>query len=253
MKKVRVISSFRRFQAISDLSQLATAGGAAAYRTIAESIPADIDETIEMTAQLQDAARFGQALKQEVGDELYPRLLFAATQPQPNRAAFRTATALLLIDRLLDGYSEDGLEDYWDAFVETYRGEPGPVRAAIVQGYLAAASRGLCDLDPLPEVEDGLTRDGRDVLTSVRATVTIPDSKAEGARQCLIHALPAQDQAGVAEQFWRRNGFSLIGLDRAVGSALWAGFRYLYEVDQKWDPFGAGARGPLIAIPMGLY
>ena len=172
---------------------------------------------------------------------LHPQLLLAATLPDDDVAAFSTATAVLLADRLQRGRGDDDLYWHWDAFRPHYRLLEAPIRAALFQGYAHAHRAGLVTLDTLPGPADLVTRAPMDV----RALL---EGAGEGAAADVLRAaLEPQADDAAAARLWERHG-ARMRLDPAAAPLLSA-MRHIYERSPRFRPFSDRMLDPAAADP----
>ncbi|MDV7144583.1 hypothetical protein R3X27_18040 [Tropicimonas sp. TH_r6] len=145
---------FRALQAIMDLRATAGRQPRSAIKGIEARIPpADRARGADAQALTRLILHQGARLETEQDQQLLDALLFAATQPEADPAAFAAATAILLADRLQSGLGQDDLGQFWSSFHPAYFALPAHDRAAIAQSFLAGASLGRVRLpDPEPQL-----------------------------------------------------------------------------------------------------
>ena len=148
---------------------------------------------------------------------IYGEVMLAAALPDDDFPAFTSATALLLLDRILGGDGEDNLFWNWDAFADHYRLADPPVRAALMNGFRVGAERGVVSLGTPVDPDDCLT-DGREAVLRALGVYPVAD------------ALLGDTDAEEAGRLW-----ALHSRNRLSDPEQRA-FRYLYERPQSMSP-----------------
>ncbi len=145
---------FRALQAIMDLRATAGRQPRSAIKGIEARIPpADRARGADAQALTRLILHQGARLETEKDRLLLDALLFAASQPEIDPAAFAAATAILLADRLQSGFGQEDLGHFWSTFHPAYFALPSHDRAAITQGFLAGAALGrLRQAEPEPQL-----------------------------------------------------------------------------------------------------
>ena len=202
---------FRRRQAISDLISVVRSHRSAMAR---------LGVTPEERDGIARVIASGCLIRGLHQDRIASQLLLIAALPDDDFPAFITATAILVANRLSGGYGDDNLYWNWDAFQEHYRLADAPVRAALMNGFLAMDKVGLVTLDGGPSEADCLTRQETDVLAS------LPKGDSLGLASAIASDLPEVD----AGRLWRKASGS------ELPSTMQAGFRYLYERPRSIEP-----------------
>lgn len=150
-------------------------------------------------------------------DDLYARIALAAAMPDEDFARFTSATALLMIDRLLDGDGSDDLYWHWDAFSAEYRTAAAPFRAALFCGFRAMQAGGRVALGGQVPEEDCLTYRRSHVLAALAVS-----GRQSPLAAALEHGLDSHDAA----RFWPGDMARLTTVEVI-------GLRYLYERDRS--------------------
>ena len=201
---------FRTRQAVWDLAEAVRRNSPAVERLGTTS--AERDAILRIVAA---GCRIG------VGDaRAYDQLLLSAAMPENDFSGFATATAILLMDRLQGGAGHDDLFWNWDAFRDHYPLADPPVRAALMNGFRAAAASGLVTLEHGPEGSDCLTRAEDDVMSLLL-------SEGDGQLADAIGDNISPEEAG---RIWHRTDSQTLSWQAHMG------FRYLYERPSSMAP-----------------
>ena len=245
--------SFRSLQAIHDLRHVA--------RKANESTLGRIAAGLSGAATAGDLRRLiredGCMLGPEMAGAAHQALVLAATLPDDDHEAFRTATAILLADRLQFGEGADDLFWHWDAFQAQYQTLSQPDRAAVMQGFRCAQEEGLVALFDPPSGDDLTTEPGSALLTELitLAGETRPridpsrEDFAAGVSAMIARGFDDTWVAGHAARAWPENYDSILRLDAPQCRLLLRGFRHLYEWHEDWDPYPGERFDPAGATP----
>ncbi|MFK7754050.1 MAG: hypothetical protein AB8B51_16085 [Sedimentitalea sp.] len=217
--------SFRQFQTLYDLKQVALFGQGDHLFQICSLVPGARHSRRDMTAALEHAVAGDGRLLAPIGVDLHPCLQLAAALPA-EQLGFQTATAILLRDHLLGGPSV--LAENWDVFAPNYRMFSPPVRAAVMQGFALLADLGQMAVDPMPGGEDLVTHP---VETVREGLADVAGPLASDASACLA----ALEGTGPGLS-WTRLARMLIRDERPEARLILRAVRHLYESQTRLDP-----------------
>lgn len=213
---------FRTRQGVFDLTSYVSNQGRNAFKRITTSDDADtcLDRLLVHQA--------GRVLLPS-DNRIHGEIQLAAALPDEDFPAFTCATALLLLDRLAGGLSEDDLYWNWDAFSDHYRLADPAIRAALMNGFRTAAGLGRVSLSDMPDPADCLTCRPDEIIDGLRGFED----------QRLVNAIEQDVSARDAAEIW-------IDLSESpLPQSVLNGIRYLYERPQSIAPSDPEA-APLI-------
>ena len=226
--------SFRKRQVIADLVTVARQATVSTLSRMADNAPPA--ERNGMAAYLTAAIAAGGRISGPSETAIRETAMLTASLPDLDYDAFAAATALVLADGLQDG-GDDTMFWHWDAFQAHYALAPRPVRAAILQGYLAGAESGRFRVEPLPprsvstsEPEVHVTRDLRRMVSDPVGSGALRDMAA-----AVLLALENTNPKSAAE-LWTARGREVVEDDRAAARTVQRGVRYLFERDSAFEP-----------------
>ncbi|MGD1883170.1 MAG: hypothetical protein ACFB11_12725 [Paracoccaceae bacterium] len=252
---------FRRLQVSSDLARLALLGGRLALERIATAIPAEVERTDRMTDDLAAFLRDDTPLPADILEDLCPRLLLTAAQPQLDMSAFLTATATSLLEQIGPNSCDEPLDEHWDVFADVYKVQDPLVRSVIMQGFLYLRRLERVTLSPMPGAEDIRTNSQGYILTRLKLVAnTAEDRFLRDTAALLEHAVETIEASGKravhwrsrAGRHWREHAPQLCRHPSTEARDVWRGFRHLYEVIADWDPYADDVTTSRIAIPFSI-
>jgi len=168
-------SPFYQFQTLSDLTNLARSSPPSERARLLSYVPssATLDDINALIDGPVTALR-------DLSPGLTDNLLFAALQPQENRASFSLATVLLVRELITQPDTRDDLWHHWDTQQAAYANLPRATHSAILRGYAVAHALGKVTLPTPPADDDRLTTPKHTVLMALRDCArTLDDAQIE--------------------------------------------------------------------------